>query len=94
MIDKFLIICMFFCMTLSALALAAITIIWLVNEKHRDRRKKVITSLVPFLILFPSYHVENVRNKIEKCLYVFLIATILAAILYVSVYQFEITNVL
>jgi len=94
MIDKFLIICMFFCMTLSALALAAITIIWLVNEKYMDRRKKVITSLVPFLIFFPSNHVENVREKIERCLYVFLIATIMAAILYVSVYQFEITNVL
>ena len=85
---------MFFCMTLSALALAAITIIWLVNEKYMDRRKKVITSLLPFLIFFPSNHVENVRKKIEKCLYVFLIATIMAAILYVSVYQFEITNVL
>jgi len=94
MIDKFLIICMFFCMTLSALALAAITIIWLVNEKYMGRRKKVITSLVPFLIFFPSNHVENVRKKIEKCLYVFLIATIMAAILYVSVYQFETTNVL
>ena len=84
---KVLVFIMFGLFLIAGVSIAVILIAFLFSEKNVATSKRVLVTIFPVLVLFPSFHVEEKRKEVKQRIILSSVCISLGCFIYVYLTQ-------